>query len=83
MQKINEATIIKEYEFQNINEDNYQSGIIDLLLVYEDHVDIIDYKLKHTDDEAYISQLQGYRAYIERKTNKKTYTYLYSLIIKS
>ena len=67
--------IIKEYEF--INEKH---GIIDLMIEYDDHIDIIDYKTKHIDDLAYLDQLYGYKAYIETLTNKKVYTYLYSIM---
>ena len=41
---------------------------------------IIDYKLKNLDDENYIKQLNGYKNFIEKKTNKKTSIYLYSII---
>ncbi|MFA6777104.1 MAG: UvrD-helicase domain-containing protein [Bacilli bacterium] len=80
MKNIKNAKIVKEYEFQNIENNNHQFGVIDLLLIYDQHIDIIDYKLKNISDNAYISQLQGYRSYIEKKTNKKTYTYLYSIL---
>ena len=40
---------------------------------------IIDYKLKNIEDEEYKKQLKIYREYIEDKTNKKVYTYLYSI----
>ena len=72
--------IYKEYEFYSYNEDTLEHGIIDLLLVFDDHNIIIDYKLKNTQDDAYIKQLNGYKNYIEKLTNKKTSTYLYSII---
>ena len=50
------------------------------MLEYIDHIDIIDYKLKNIEDEAYIKQLEGYRTYIKRKTNKPVNLYLYSII---
>ena len=68
--------IYKEYEFV----DNETNGIIDLLLEYENEYKIIDYKLKNTDDEDYIKQLHGYKKYIEKITDKKVSTYLYSII---
>ena len=55
-------------------------GIIDLMLEYSDHIDIIDYKLKEINDLNYIKQLNGYKEYIENKTNKKTNIYLYSIL---
>ena len=72
--------IYKEYEFEYEQDNVSYHGIIDLMLVYDDHIDIIDYKLKNITDENYIKQLSGYKAYIENKLNKKTSTYLYSII---
>lgn len=80
MKNAKNADIYKEYEFMYVNDENEYHGIIDLLLVYSDHVDVIDYKLKNTNDEAYIEQLKGYKYYIENKLHKKTNTYLYSII---
>jgi len=80
LKNINKANILKEYEF--IYEENNITfhGIIDLMLEYEDHIDIIDYKLKNINDENYINQLNGYKKYIENKTNKQTNIYLYSIL---
>ena len=50
------------------------------MLEYEDYINIIDYKLKNIDDENYIKQLNGYKKYIESISNKKVYTYLYSIM---
>ena len=50
------------------------------MLEYNDHIDIIDYKLKNIDDKKYIEQLTGYKNFIEYKTNKKVNLYLYSII---
>ena len=41
---------------------------------------IIDYKLKNVEDEAYVSQLDGYKRYIEKLTGKRVNTYLYSIL---
>lgn len=77
---INNAIIYKEYEFI-YNEDNtLYHGIIDLMLVYEDNIKIIDYKLKNIDDMSYLKQLNGYKKYIENTFNKKTQIYLYSIL---
>ena len=46
-------------------------GIIDLMLVYDNHIDIIDYKLKNLSDENYKKQLSGYKNYIENKLNRE------------
>lgn len=80
---INNAKIYQEYEFIDIKENEEKVGIIDLMLEYADHIDIIDYKLKHTDDPAYKKQLQGYKSFIESKTHKKAFTYLYSLATRT
>ena len=77
---INEAEIYQEYEFIDDNETSEKTGIIDLMLEYNDHIDIIDYKLKNVADNAYKKQLNGYKEYIENKTNKHVDTYLYSLL---
>lgn len=73
---LEEAKIYQEFEFI----DNDKQGIIDLMLEYNDHIDIIDYKLKNIDDEAYHVQLQGYKDYIAKRTHKPVNTYLYSLL---
>ena len=80
LSQIKNATIYKEYEFIYDDEDNEMHGIIDLMLVYQDHVDIIDYKLKNVQDENYLKQLSGYQKYITKVTNKVVNTYLYSII---
>ena len=72
--------IYKELEFYTTNDNVVEHGIIDLLLVFDDHNIIIDYKLKNTQDDAYLKQISGYRNYIEKLTNKPTITYLYSII---
>ena len=50
------------------------------MLEYPDHIDIYDYKLKNTADEAYKKQLNGYKKYIENKAKKEVFTYLYSIL---
>ncbi len=73
----NAAKIYKEFQFID---DSDTIGIIDCMLVYQDHIDIIDYKLKDITDKAYLKQLQGYQKYIFSRTKKKTNIYLYSII---
>ena len=70
----------KEYEFVYQEDNKLSHGIIDLLLEDKDKMIIVDYKLKNILDEEYDKQLNGYRKYIEEKTNKKTYCYLYSIL---
>ena len=80
LKNIKKANIYKEYEFITENNNETYHGIIDLMLEYNDHIDIIDYKLKNIKDNAYKDQLNGYKNYIENKLNKKTNTYLYSIL---
>lgn len=77
---INSANIVKEYEFYTNIDNEEKHGIIDLILEYDDHIDIIDYKLKSINDINYVKQLDGYRKYIENKSKKKVDIYLYSII---
>ena len=70
----------KEYEFIYYEDNILSHGIIDLLIEDTDRMIIVDYKLKGIDDIEYDKQLNGYRKYIEDKTGKKTYCYLYSIL---
>ena len=77
LQNRKEAKIYKEFQFM----DEFGTiGIIDCMLVYSDHIDIIDYKLKNVLDDNYQKQLNGYKNYIEKKTSKQTNIYLYSIL---
>lgn len=76
---IDNADIYKEYEFIYEEDNTTYHGIIDLMLVYKDNIKIIDYKLKSISDEAYLKQLNGYKDYIEKRFNKPTNIYLYSV----
>ena len=42
---IKDANIFKEYEFIEETDNETKTGIIDLMLEYQDHIDIIDYNL--------------------------------------
>lgn len=80
LKTINQARIFQEYEFIYEKEKKEYHGIIDLMLVYETHIDIIDYKLNDITDDAYINQLKGYKEYIETISNKPVHTYLFSIL---
>ena len=69
-----------EFEFSYMIDDIKYHGIIDLMLEYDNVIYIIDYKLKNITDSEYITQLVGYKKYIEMITNKEVKTFLYSLI---
>lgn len=72
--------IYKEYEFIELDGNTKKHGIIDLMIEYDDYIDIIDYKFKKIDDENYNNQLIGYKNFIEKKTQKKVNIYLYSIL---
>ena len=80
LKNIKNAQIYKEYEFVYEEENEKYHGIIDLILIYPDHIDIVDYKLKNIIDENYTKQLNGYKKYIENKTKRHVNTYLYSIL---
>lgn len=80
MKNVNQAKIYKEYEFIYNENNQRKHGVIDLLLEYDDHFTIIDYKLKNIDDQHYVQQLAGYKHYIENISSKKVECYLYSIL---
>jgi len=80
LSKRQDAMIYKEYEFMENQNGKELHGVIDLMLVYPDHIDIIDYKLKGITDDQYKKQLKGYQTYIESMTKKNTHIYLYSIL---
>ena len=76
---IKDAIIYKEYEIRFVDNDSIYHGFIDLMLEYNDHIDIIDYKLSNISSNEYVEQLSGYKRYIENKFNKSVNIYLYSI----
>ncbi len=80
LDNIGEAKIYKEHEFIYSDEFNEYHGIIDLMLEYDDRIDIIDYKLNNIKDDNYLKQLDGYRTYIKGISNKEINIYLYSIL---
>ena len=79
LKNIDKASVYKEYEFIYQDKGDTYHGIIDLMLVYDNYIDIIDYKLSNIDDPLYLNQLKGYKNYIERLVSKPVNTYLYSI----
>ena len=75
-----DTLIYKEHEFMYEDGDNMIHGIIDLILVDEDVIKIVDYKLSNIDDDRYAKQLLTYKNYFKTIFNKKVRTYLYSII---
>ncbi len=80
LKDIQKGKVFKEFEFIDKEGNQQIHGIIDLMIVYDDHVDIIDYKLSHLEDEAYLVQLSTYQKYIQKKTNKPVSIWLYSIL---
>lgn len=80
MQDVKDAEAYREYPFLYEEDGEEKQGVIDLLLEYPDHMEIIDYKLKNIDDEHYDQQVNGYRRYVRSRTNKPVLCHLYSLV---
>ena len=76
---ISNAITYKEHEIRFNKDGSTFHGFIDLLVEYDDHFDIIDYKLSNVDSEEYVNQLSGYKEYIEATYNKPCNMYLYSI----
>ena len=76
---ISSAKVYKEYEFMYEDDGNLYHGIIDLLVEYDDHFEIIDYKLSDIDKPEYEVQLNEYYKYISKISNKNVKMYLLSL----
>ncbi len=80
IQKYKTADIFKEYEFIYEENDQEFHGIIDLMIILNDQIIILDYKLNNLMDNDYIKQLRGYQKYIMYKSNKLVKIYLYSIL---
>lgn len=80
MKDVKNGIVYKEFEFMYETNGKNMHGIIDLMIEYDSHIDIIDYKLSHIEDEAYLKQLNAYKEYVESKTSKKVDLYLYSIM---
>ena len=66
------------FVFENENKEHH--GIIDLMIIEDNLITIVDYKLNHLFDEAYIKQLNGYQKYIKEQSGKPVELYLYSIL---
>ena len=76
----NNTLIYKEYEFMYFQNGINYHGIIDLVVVNEEQVSIVDYKLKNIDDPKYIDQLTVYYNYLKTIFQKDIKVYLYSIL---
>lgn len=71
-----EGLVKVAHEYSFYDEVNLVHGIIDLMLVYKDHIDIIDFKLSHVDDEAYEKQVGIYKDYVSQISSLPISTYV-------
>ncbi len=76
-----DSKIYKEHEFI-YNKDNIKyHGLIDLIVINNDMVKIVDYKLKNIEDKEYEKQLNIYYDYLRRYYQKENIElYLYSIL---
>jgi len=52
------------HEFKFYDAKNQIHGVIDCLIMSQEEIKIVDFKLKNIDDEQYIKQLHAYRDYV-------------------
>ena len=67
-------------EFHFFDEKNNTEGFIDALIIKDDSVIIVDYKIKNIADGEYDKQLKTYKKYIEEITDKPIYMYLIAAV---
>lgn len=70
----------QEFEFYYQEDKRFAHGKIDLLIVSKTCAFIVDYKLKHIVDKAYVEQLKGYQKAIQQRLDLPVYCYLYSVM---
>lgn len=73
-----QAIVQHEYAFYDREKDVH--GIIDLLLIYKDHLDLVDFKAKDIDDPFYAKQLSAYAIYLSRVFHLPIKKYLLSIL---
>ena len=78
LHNVKNGKIYKEYAFYD--NENEVNGIIDLMIEYEQYIDIIDYKSNNINDDEYVEQLRIYREFVSKSFKKDVNTYLYSLM---
>ena len=71
------AKAFQEYAF--LDEEAGVNGTIDLFLLYEDHIDLVDYKTSRIDDPEYGHQLALYEAYLSKVFHLPVKKYLLSI----
>lgn len=58
------------HEFSYYDKENNVNGVIDCLIIKDNEIDIIDFKLKNIAEEDYDKQLKTYKAYISSISDK-------------
>ena len=64
------------HEFSYYDKENNVNGVIDCLIIKDNEIDIIDFKLKNIAEEDYDKQLKTYKAYISSISDKPIKMYL-------
>ena len=75
---LDKAKIYHEFPFYDQESDVY--GIIDLLIVKDNEINIIDFKTSNIDDPSYDYQLNVYGAYLKKITSLPLKAYLISIL---
>lgn len=68
------------HEYHFYDNSSGIEGYIDALIIKENEVDIIDFKLKNIDEIEYVRQLNIYKDYIKKVTDKPIKMYLLAAI---
>ena len=66
-------------EYSYIDPSDGKQGSIDMFIVYDDHIDLFDYKSNNIDDPSYDKQVLAYSSYLESAFNKRVDSYLLSI----
>lgn len=64
------------HEFSYYDKENNVNGIIDCLIIKDNEIDIVDFKLKNIAEEDYDKQLRTYKSYISSISGKPIKMYL-------
>ena len=64
------------HEFAYYDKENNVNGVIDCLIIKNNEIDIVDFKLKNIAEEDYDKQLRTYKAYISSISDKPIKMYL-------
>ena len=59
--------------------DNGNEAVIDLFLLYDDHIDLVDFKASNIDDPAYGAQLETYASFLSKAFGLPVERYLVSI----